>query len=62
MEADYKDFMSIEIEEGISIQINNSYTKRNQLSSLSPTSLGYSHEDSSNGDKGTNRNRKQAKA
>lgn len=38
MEADYKDFMSIEIEEGISINIKELSPKRNELSSLSPLS------------------------
>lgn len=40
MEADYKDFMSEEIEEGISIDIKELSPKRNELSSLSPTSIG----------------------
>ena len=62
MEAEYHDFMSIEFEEGVTIQINNSATKCNQLSSLSPTSLGNSQEEYSMGEKGTIRNRRQAKA
>ena len=62
MEAEYQDFMSIEIEEGIAVQLNQSSTKQNQLSSLSPTSLGGSLEDFSNGEKGSCKNRKQPKA
>jgi hypothetical protein len=38
MEADYRDFMSIEIEENISISFKELSPKKNELSSLSPNS------------------------
>jgi len=45
MEADYKDFMSIEFEENVSINVRELSPNRNQLSSLSPHSkLGSSDE------------------
>lgn len=45
MEADYKDFMSIEIEENISISMKELSPKRNHLSSLSPFSKHESSDD-----------------
>jgi len=45
MEVDYKDIMSIEIEENISINIRELSPNRNQLSSLSPTSRFESESD-----------------
>lgn len=38
MEADYKDFMSIEFEENVSISLKELSPKKNMLSSLSPNS------------------------
>ena len=46
MEADYRDFMSFEMEENVSIAVRELSPNRNQLSSLSPNSkLGSSEED-----------------
>lgn len=46
MEADYKDFMSVEIEENVSIAVRELSPNRNHLSSLSPNSkLGSSDEE-----------------
>jgi hypothetical protein len=38
MEADYKDIMSIELEENVSITIKELSPKKNELSTLSPNS------------------------
>lgn len=38
MEADYKDFMSIEFEENVQVAIRDLSPKKNDLSSLSPNS------------------------
>jgi hypothetical protein len=49
MEADYKDFMSIEFEENVSITIRELSPNRNHLSSLSPNSKFGSSDDSFGG-------------
>ena len=38
MEVDYKDILSIELDEGVSIEIKEMSPKRNDLGSLSPKS------------------------
>jgi hypothetical protein len=39
MEVDYQDFMSIELAEGINIELNELSPKRNDLSTISPSSF-----------------------